>query len=318
MDFSVEQGEIVVILGASGCGKTTVLKIIAGLEQQEHGRIMIDGECMDRLPAEKRPIAMVFQKALLFPHMNVEKNINFAPRVNRSMDKQELRRRTDEMLDLVHLEGFGKKRVTQLSGGQEQRVSLARALITNPKILLLDEPLSALDANLKLTMQSQIKELNRRLGATMLLVTHDQQEAVAVADRIALMQNGHMIQYAKPAEFYTRPASKDAAVFFGWENFIPALRRGKRVSAAIGEFLIDDVKLGDGKVTLCVRPEAAINIGTGSLAAAVTAVQPRGVQTAYETVCNGRALKFVLSARHVYNTSDVLHFDLDPDMVWAV
>jgi ABC-type Fe3+/spermidine/putrescine transport system ATPase subunit len=318
MDFSVERGEIVAILGASGCGKTTVLKMVAGLTRQDAGQIVIDGEPMDSLPAEKRPIAMVFQKALLFENMNVEKNINFAPRVNRSLSKPELRARTDEMLALVHLEGLGRRRVTQLSGGQEQRVSLARALITTPKILLLDEPLSALDANLKLAMQEQIKELNRSLGATMLFVTHDQQEAVAVADRIALMQEGRMIQYAEPSAFYTRPASREAAEFFGWENFLPAEKRGTCVRGAVGTFSIETPALKDGSVSLCVRPEAAIRIGSGSLEATVATVSPRGMQTLYEIHCGSTALKLSVSARHAYRVGDAFRFDLDPEMVWAV
>jgi ABC-type sugar transport system ATPase subunit len=189
-ELSVEKGEIVVILGASGCGKTTALKIIAGIECQDSGTVLLGGAVLDGLPPEKRSAAMVFQKSLLFRNMTVEENINFAPRLNRTLGKAELRRRTGEMLELLRLEGLGKKRATELSGGQEQRVSLGRALLSGPKLLLLDEPLSSLDADLKWELAAHIKMLNARLGTTMLYVTHDRQEAAEVASRIVYLRDG--------------------------------------------------------------------------------------------------------------------------------
>ncbi len=257
VDLEVNQGEIIVLLGSSGCGKTTLLKMIAGLEEQDAGTIVIDGVDMAGVRTEKRPIAMVFQKSLLFRNMTVEQNINFAPRVNRTMSKAEYQKRTNELLELIDMPGMGKKRVTELSGGQEQRVSLARALMTQPKVLLLDEPLSALDAKLRVSMRQHIRRLNRETGTTMVFVTHDQQEAVEMASRIALMHNGRILQYAPPQEFYTHPASYEVAEFFNWKNYVPATKVGSRVRCALGDFAFPLSKLPNGPCVLCVRPEAA-------------------------------------------------------------
>lgn len=257
VDLEVNEGEILVLLGSSGCGKTTLLKTIAGLEEQDAGSIVIDGVDMAGVRTEKRPIAMVFQKSLLFRNMTVEQNINFAPRVNRTMPKAEYQKRTEELLELIDMPGMGKKRATELSGGQEQRVSLARALMTQPKVLLLDEPLSALDAKLRVSMRQHIRRLNAETGTTMVFVTHDQQEAVEMASRIALMHDGRILQYARPQEFYTHPASYEVAEFFNWKNYVPAMKVGPRVACALGEFLFPTSDLPDGPCVLCIRPEAA-------------------------------------------------------------
>ena len=257
VDLEVNEGEILVLLGSSGCGKTTLLKTIAGLEEQDAGSIVIDGVDMAGVRTEKRPIAMVFQKSLLFRNMTVEQNINFAPRVNRTMSKAEYQKRTEELLELIDMPGMGKKRATELSGGQEQRVSLARALMTQPKVLLLDEPLSALDAKLRVSMRQHIRRLNAETGTTMVFVTHDQQEAVEMASRIALMHDGRILQYARPQEFYTHPASYEVAEFFNWKNYVPAMKVGPRVACALGEFLFPTSDLPDGPCVLCIRPEAA-------------------------------------------------------------
>lgn len=213
--LDVEKGEIVALLGESGCGKSTMLKIIAGLEDPDAGEVLIDGAPMEGIVPEKRPIAMVFQKALLFGHMTVEQNVNFAPRVNRTLPKAQLAERTREMLELVKMQGMQKKKATELSGGQEQRVSLARALMVDPKVLLLDEPLSALDTRLRETLQREIRRINAETGVTMLMVTHDQREACAVADRIAVMHNGVVEQCDVPERIFAHPATPYVAEFFG-------------------------------------------------------------------------------------------------------
>ena len=318
-DLAVEQGEICVLLGASGCGKSTVLKVIAGLEESQEGTVSIDGEPMEGIAPEKRPVAMVFQKALLFRNMTVEENVNFAPRVNRTMGKDELARKTETMLELVGLTGMGKKKATALSGGQEQRVSLARALMVEPKLLLLDEPLSALDASLRESMQGYIRTLNRETGTTMVLVTHDQQEAIALADRIAVMHDGRIIQIAAPHDFYERPRTEYVASFFGWRNFLPAERSGSRVTCALGTFdipgLADDAP---EKGLLVMRPEAAVNIGSGTLKGIVRDDVYRGMTRAYRVECAGSTLQLAVPATCEVPVGQEMTFDLDPKLLWFV
>ena len=320
LTLCVEQGEVVALLGESGCGKTTLLKMVAGLEHQEQGSIFIDGENMGPRAAEKRPISMVFQKALLFRNMTVEQNVNFAPRVNHTMGRPELKARVAEMLKLVHLEGMEKRRATSLSGGQEQRVSLARALITNPKVLLLDEPLSALDVNLKQSMEGMIRELNRSLGTTMVYVTHDQAEAAVVADRIALMHQGRIIQFDRAEAFYQRPANRYAAAFFGWENFVPARKEQGVVKCALGDFDMPGSDLADGEVTLCIRPEAMKNPGEGSVRGTILDIAPQGVDFRCTIDCRGTRLVLIIRNRdnRRWKVGDRIRFDIDPLRVWPV
>ena len=317
-NLDVDRGEVVVLLGASGCGKSTVLKCIAGLEEHEAGEVFIDGELVNDMLPEKRPVAMVFQKALLFRNMTVEQNVNFAPRVNRAMKKADLARKTSEMLELVGLAGMEKKKATALSGGQEQRVSLARALMVEPKLLLLDEPLSALDASLRESMQGYIRQLNRETGTTMLLVTHDQQEAIALADRIAVMHGGHIVQLGSPHEFYERPRTEYVAGFFGWKNFTPATRAGSCVSCAFGSFdvagLIDAPEQG----LLIMRPEAATNIGSGALTGVVRDDVYRGMTRTYSVECRGVQLQLTVPATCEVPRGGTLTFDLDPKLLWYV
>ena len=318
LDMSVEQGEIVAVLGASGCGKTTLLKIAAGLERQDSGTVVIDGDRIDAYPAEKRPVSMVFQKALLFRNMNVEQNVSFSPRMNRTMSKAELKKETEKMLELVRMEGTQKRRVTELSGGQEQRISLARALITRPKLLLLDEPLSALDANLKLTMEAMIRDVNAKLGTTMLYVTHDQTEASAVADRIALMDRGRMIQLEKPESFYRKPANLFAARFFGWQNFITAEKTGGEVSCALGRFPCGNRSLPDGKVILCIRAEAACRVGSGQIKGSVRAASIQGTNIMLTVDCGAVNVSIMMRARHDISIGAEINFDFDEEYMWPV
>ena len=319
LSFALDAGRIMVLLGASGCGKTTILKLIAGLEAPDAGTVAIDGAPMEGLAPERRPVAMVFQKALLFNHMTVAQNVSFAPRVNRTMRKDVLARRTDEMLELVGLAGMGGKRATELSGGQEQRVSLARALMVAPKLLLLDEPLSALDAALRENMQAQIRAVRDATGVTMLVVTHDQQEAIALADYVAVMHGGEILQMAPPAEFYARPATRYVASFFGWKNFVPGTQAGGRVTCALGEFALEGLP-GDAPTTgvLAVRPEAAVNVGGGRLRAVVRRATYAGMSTRYEVTCGDVPLLLALPARERFAEGDEIAFDLDPASVWYV
>jgi spermidine/putrescine ABC transporter ATP-binding subunit len=215
----IEHGEFFTFLGPSGCGKTTTLRIIAGLELPDSGRVFIDGEDVTYLPPYRRDTAMVFQNYALWPHMTVFDNVAYGLKV-RKLPREEIRRRVREVLELVRLEGLEDRYPTQLSGGQQQRVALARALVVQPKVLLLDEPLSNLDAKLRVEMREELKRLQRKLGITTIYVTHDQDEAMALSDRIAVMNLGRVVEVGKPDELYRRPRSFFVATFIGRSNVV--------------------------------------------------------------------------------------------------
>jgi ABC-type Fe3+/spermidine/putrescine transport system ATPase subunit len=258
-DFSLEvpSGRLVAFLGPSGCGKTTTLKMIGGLIRPTAGVIRFDGDDVVATPAEKRGAVMVFQNYLLFPYMSVGDNVGFGLKM-RGVDKPVIQQRVKEMLELVKLPDIAHRRPSQLSGGQQQRVALARALITEPRVLLLDEPLSNLDAHLRDEMRELILMIQRKLAVTTIFVTHDQEEAVLLADRIALIFDGVLRQYASPEEFYQRPISERAARFFGGVNFVPAERVDGGIDTPVGHFAFDAEKRDEapsGPSLLTIRPE---------------------------------------------------------------
>jgi putrescine transport system ATP-binding protein len=207
LTLDIRQGEFFALLGPSGCGKTTLLRLLAGFETPSDGRILLDGADVAAVPPHVRPVNMMFQNYALFPHLSVEGNIGFGLRQEK-VGARERAERVDEMLALVRMQGFGKRRVSQLSGGQRQRVALARSLIKRPRVLLLDEPLAALDKKLRAETQFELMELQRRLGTTFVIVTHDQEEAMIVSDRIAVMDRGRLAQVAPPADIYERGFSR--------------------------------------------------------------------------------------------------------------
>lgn len=318
LNLSVEKGEIIAVLGQSGCGKSTLLKVISGLIFQNAGTVEIDGESMDCIPPEKRPVSMVFQKALLFRNMSVAKNINYAPRLLGTIKGEELSAETERMLKLVDLEGFGDRKVTELSGGQEQRVSLARALITKPKVLLLDEPFSALDAKLRVSLRDSLRKICKEIGQTVVFVTHDQQEAVAIGDKIALMMDGKILQYDNPNLFYHRPVSKRAAMFFGWENAIPAVQDGSMVSSPLGEFMFPNAEVRNGNIVLMMHPQAAICVSDGKYSALVKEAVYLGTISDYVVEYNGVTLKIEVSCRNMHRVGEYINFDIDMTMLWPV
>jgi ABC-type Fe3+/spermidine/putrescine transport system ATPase subunit len=222
VSFTVEPGEFVSLIGPSGCGKSTTLSLISGLLPADEGTIVLNGINQGGIPVWKRSIGMVFQDYALFPHMNVAKNIGYGLRVKRR-PAQEIRSRTEELLKLVNLRGYENRPVSQLSGGEQQRVALIRALAAGPDLLLLDEPLSALDAQLRKSLRREIRSIQRRTGLTTLYVTHDQEEALAVSDRIIIMRDGKIEQSGTPEEVYHHPATLFAAEFFGRASLIPAV-----------------------------------------------------------------------------------------------
>lgn len=252
VSLEIKTGEFVSLLGASGCGKSTLLKSIAGLLDVKEGKISIDGTEISTLAPEKRGTVIVFQDLRLFPHMTVEQNIAFAMELKK-IPKGEQQKRIKELLDAVQLPGFEKRKMREMSGGQKQRVALARALAAEPKILLLDEPFSSLDENLREEMARLVKDLHKKMGLTAIMVTHDKAEAMKLSDRIALMKDGEVLQYDQPAEMFYHPASKAVADYMGQTNYIPGkVKEGIFVSGAV-TFPVDET---DGDYELMVRPSA--------------------------------------------------------------
>ena len=292
IDLTVASGEFFSLLGPSGCGKTTTLRMVGGFELPSAGTVYLEGRDVTGLPPYKRDVNTVFQSYALFPHLNVFDNVAFGLRRRRRLERDQIRRRVEETLELVGLAGFGKRRPTQISGGQAQRVALARALVNHPKVLLLDEPMGALDARIRKTMQVELKRIQREVGITFLYVTHDQAEAMAMSDRLAVMHSGRCEDMGPPVRVYDQPATRFVAEFLGNCNlFELSVDRG-------------DARLVDGTVvrmperaqpaagsTLGVRPEKLVVGAVGSevggtsanrLRATVTTATYLGASTEYE------------------------------------
>jgi len=253
ISLQIARGEFLTLLGESGSGKTTLLRLIAGFEQPTSGQIWMGGERLDALPPHRRRVNTVFQNYALFPHLSVRENVAYGLRV-KSTPKNEIATRVDDALGMVKMTDFAEARPATLSGGQQQRIALARALINRPELLLLDEPLSALDANLRKQMQSELKLLQREIGIAFLFVTHDQDEAMALSDRIALLRNGALEQVASPREIYSHPTTVYAAQFIGQTNLLRGEVRGD--CATCGAIRICAVNGPDGPATFSLRPEA--------------------------------------------------------------
>ncbi|MDC0343759.1 ABC transporter ATP-binding protein, partial [bacterium] len=231
VSMNIAQGEFFSLLGASGCGKTTLLRMLAGFESTSAGEIFIDGQPMSDVPPHHRPVNMVFQSYAIFPHLNVADNIGYGLR-KQKLSKTERAARVDEMLELIKLPGYGSRKANELSGGQRQRIALARALILKPKVLLLDEPLGALDKQLREQMQLELRALQRQVGITFVFVTHDQEEALTLSDRIAVMSGGQVLQVDTPSGLYETPKNREVASFIGNMNFFRGTVR--RNGAAMG------------------------------------------------------------------------------------
>jgi len=257
IDLDVSEGEFLTLLGPSGCGKTTLIRIIAGFEFQSAGAIEISGQSIAGLPPHRRPIGMVFQNLALFPHMTVAQNIAYGLKV-RGLDSSSVRAKVDAMLDMIGLQGLGDRFIGQISGGQKQRVALARAVVTEPKVLLLDEPLGALDMKIRRQMQSELKQVQERLGTTFIFVTHDQEEALTMSDRIAVFNTGRIEQIGTPSDIYERPKTAFVAQFVGDSNFI----EGEIVKDASGSVFRSEYGIafpvtngGTGRAAASIRPQ---------------------------------------------------------------
>jgi putative spermidine/putrescine transport system ATP-binding protein len=268
LSLNVERGEFVSLLGGSGCGKTTTLRMIAGFETPSSGRILLEGADISAVPPNRRKLGMVFQSYALFPNMSVRRNVAFGLKTAGKRGA-EVERKVDEMLELIRMRDCAGRFPNQLSGGQQQRVALARALAREPAALLLDEPLSALDAKIRVRLREDIRDIQRSLGITMIYVTHDQEEALSISDRIAVMREGRIEQIGAPFEIYNRPATPYVASFIGTLNTLPATV----LDPATGELLVEGQRVGTGRsldagtgeeLRLCLRPEALSPGGPGA------------------------------------------------------
>jgi putative spermidine/putrescine transport system ATP-binding protein len=305
LHLSVQPGELISLLGPSGCGKTTALRIAAGFEKSDLGTVTVGSKDITHLPAHKRNMGMVFQSYSLFPNLTVEGNVEYGLRT-RGVEKNERRKRVGEMLELVQLTPMAKRYAHQMSGGQQQRVALARALAIQPEVLLLDEPLSALDAKVRTTLRDEIRRIQTELGITTLFVTHDQEEALGISDRIGVMSNGRLEQLGTPREVYRHPSSAFVARFVGSMNELPATiidNRAVRVGGMAVPTTAATIHADGEKVKLLIRPEdmRIVDAGAG-LPGTVTSCTFQGASTVLGVRIDGLD---VLTAVHVAGVADL-------------
>ena len=322
LSLEIPTGELTALLGPSGCGKTTTMKMIAGLLEPTSGDVTFDGRSVLQDKPEDRGVVMVFQNYLLFPYMSVADNVGFGLKM-RKIDPAEINRRVGEMLELVKLPDLGDRKPIALSGGQQQRVALARALIVQPNVLLLDEPLSNLDAHLRFEMRDLIRSLQQEMGITTIFVTHDQEEAVVLADRVALILDGQMKQYDKPDVFYKRPVDEATARFFGGHNFINGMSDGQSFDSELGRLILPkNAASGIGKMTF--RPENVrignAGDGTNSLKATIADVIYLGTQTRLKLRVGDTVLDAVVNPNEIetYGVGDTLPIHLPTSSLWVI
>ena len=323
LNLSVNDGEFVTLLGPSGCGKTTTLRIIGGFEKPDAGDVFFASQRINDVPPNKRNINTVFQKYALFPHLNVAENIAFGLNI-RKVDKKEVARRVEEMLELVNLKGFGRRSVASLSGGQQQRVAIARAVIQQPKVLLLDEPLGALDLKLRKEMQVELKNLHETLNMTFIYVTHDQEEALTMSDTVVVMNQGEILQQGTPIDIYNEPANAFVADFIGESNIIPGIMKQDKVIEFLGT-VYDCVDTGFEKnepVDLVIRPEDIVLLekSSGSIQQADRLLKGR-VQTClfkgvhYEMLVETEGFTFMVHSTVACPVGAYKYLDVDPDNI---
>ena len=314
-DFNLEvkRGEFVTFLGPSGCGKTTTLRMIAGFEMPTSGEILLNGEDISRLPANKRPINTVFQRYALFPHMNIYDNIAFGLKLKK-LPKEEIRKKVKRVLDIVDLEGFENRKISTLSGGQQQRIAIARALVNEPEILMLDEPLGALDLKMRQEMQIELKHMHDELGITFIYVTHDQEEALTMSDKIVVLSEGRIQQIGTPEDIYNEPQNAFVADFIGESNIFKGIMTGHmKVRFCGGEFIgMDDVAEGT-LVDVVVRPEDVIitKPEDGIIEGEVVSVIFKGMH--YEVTVESGKYEMVIRTTKCYSVGERIGMKLEPD-----
>lgn len=314
ISLSIKDGEFVTLLGPSGCGKTTTLRIIAGFVSQNSGDVFFDGRNINDLPPYKREVCTIFQRYALFEHLNVFENVAFGLRV-RKLPEKEIKSKVGEMIELVGLKGFEKRRIATLSGGQQQRVAIARALVTSPKVLLLDEPLAALDLKLRKDMQVELKKIQQRLKITFIFVTHDQEEALSMSDRVVVMDKGLIQQIGTPQDIYNEPENAFVADFIGDSNILDGIMREDYKCEFAGK-VFDCVDKGfdkDEPVDIVIRPED-IDVTLpekGHLSGIVTGSTFKGVH--YEVIVDIKGFKWMIQTTDCINVGDNIGIVLNPE-----
>ncbi len=316
MSLSIKDGEFVTLLGASGCGKTTTLRIIAGFLDPDRGDVFFDGSRVNGVPPYKRPVNTIFQKYALFPHLNVYDNIAFGLRVAK-VPESEISERVDEMLKLVNLSGFEKRKIDRLSGGQQQRVAIARAVINRPKVLLLDEPLAALDYKLRKDMQNELKRIQRSLGITFIFVTHDQEEALSMSDTVVVMNKGKIQQIGTPVDIYNEPKNAFVADFIGESNIIDGVMLEDKLVRLDGrDFVCLDKGFSKNEpVDVVIRPEDVdiVSPEKGMLTGEVTSVTFKGDY--YEIIIDVCGFKWMVQATDEVKVGDKPGLIIEPDAI---
>ncbi|WP_174802159.1 ABC transporter ATP-binding protein [Martelella limonii] len=317
IDLALSSGEFVSLLGASGCGKTTLLRSVAGLEAVSSGHVIIDGQDVTKLPPEKRDIAMMFQSYALLPHLSVYENVRFPLRMRRIGDREEQDARVKAALETVQLPHLADRYPRQLSGGQQQRVALARAIVSNPKVLLLDEPLSNLDARLREDMQVELIEIHRRLGLTTLFVTHDQEEALSLSDRVVLLNGGKVEQEGAPSEIYAHPATEFVSGFIGSANVLHAtLENGGIAVLKDGQRLQVPAEAASGPVAVVLRQEDLTVSATGEgIRAKVKTRVYLGARNRYVLTLAGETIRMLTDNETVFQPGDEAVLAIDPDRI---
>ncbi len=316
INLDIYDKQFVTLLGPSGCGKTTTLRILGGFENPEEGEIFFDGKKINDVPGYKRHINTVFQKYALFPHLNVFENVAFALRVQKRPN-DEIVKRVKEMLELVALKGFERKNVTKLSGGQQQRVAIARALISHPKVLLLDEPLGALDLKLRKDMQNELKKIQKQTGITFIYVTHDQEEALSMSDVVVVMADGEIQQIGTPTDIYNEPENAFVADFIGESNILDGIMNDDfSVTFSGHQFECVDKGFKKGEqVDVVVRPEDVdvVSVEKGMLSGVVTSVTFKGVH--YEIIVDIKGFKWMIQSTDFVDVNQKIGVYIEPDAI---
>ncbi len=316
LNLDIRDGEFVTILGPSGCGKTTTLRIIAGFQEPDSGDVLFGTKVMNGVPAHNRPVNTIFQRYALFPHLNVYDNVAFGLRV-RKVKEDQIKEKVEEMLRLVDLKGFNRRSIDSLSGGQQQRVAIARALAVDPQVLLLDEPLGALDLKLRKDMQKELKDIQQRLGITFIYVTHDQEEALSMSDKVVVMDKGEIQQIGTPTDIYNEPSNAFVADFIGESNILDGIMLEDYKVRFSGR-VFDCVDKGfepNEPVDVVIRPEDVdvCPVNEGMLTGTVTSVTFKGVH--YEIIVDIRGFKWMIQSTDIQYEGERIGIHIKPDEI---